>query len=161
MIVVSNTSPLVNLAAVGQLDLLQRLYDKVVIPQSVHDEIVIAGAGQLGAIEVATFDWIETRQVADRNLVASLQLELDDGEAEAIALAVELKADLILLDERKGRVIAARLGLRFIGLLGMLVEAKHRGLISAVRPIMNDLIGKAGFWIGQELYDYILQVAEE
>jgi len=99
--------------------------------------------------------------VADRNLVASLQLELDDGEAEAIALAVELKADLILLDERKGRVIAARLGLRFIGLLGMLVEAKHRSLISAVRPIMNDLIGKAGFWIGQELYDYILQVAEE
>ena len=161
MIVVSNTSPLVNLAAVGQLELLQRLYDKVVIPQSVHDEIVIAGAGQPGAIEIATFDWIETRQVAGRNLVASLQLELDDGEAEAIALTVELKADLILLDERKGRVIAARLGLRFIGLLGMLVEAKHRGLISAVRPIMNDLIGKAGFWIGQELYDYILQVAEE
>lgn len=161
MIVVSNTSPLVNLAAVGQLDLLQRLYDTVVIPQSVHDEIVIAGAGQPGAIEVATLDWIETRQVAGRNLVASLQLELDDGEAEAIALAVELKADLILLDERKGRVIAARLGLRFIGLLGMLVEAKHRSLISAVRPIMNDLIGKAGFWIGQELYDYILQVAGE
>ena len=99
--------------------------------------------------------------MADRNLVASLQLELDDGEAEAIALAVELKADLILLDERKGRVIAARLGLRFIGLLGMLVEAKHRSLISAVRPIMNDLIGKAGLWIGQELYDYILQVAGE
>ncbi len=161
MIVVSNTSPIVNLAAVGRLDLLRQLYGKVVIPQSVHDEIAVTGAGQPGAREVEAFDWIETKQVADRILVASLQLELDDGEAEAIALAVELKADLILLDERKGRVIAARLGLRFIGLLGVLIEAKHRGLISAIRPIMDDLIGKAGFWIGQELYQHILQVVGE
>jgi predicted nucleic acid-binding protein len=161
MIVVSNTSPIVNLAAVGRLELLRSLYGKVIIPQSVHDEIVIAGAGQPGATEVEAFDWIETRQVADRALVDSLRLELDDDEAEAITLAVELKADLILLDERKGRVIAVRLGLRFIGLVGMLAEAKHNGLISAIRPIMNDLIGKAGFWIGQELYDRILQVAGE
>ena len=129
MIVVSNTSPIINLAAIGQLDLLRRLYGKVVIPQTVHEEITRAGVEQPGSTDVETQAWIETRPVADQALVASLRLELDEGEAAAIALAVELSADLILLDERKGRRIAARLGLHPVGLLGVLIEAKHAGVI--------------------------------
>ena len=101
-LVISNTSPVINLAAVGQLDLLRHLYGKIVIPQAVYSEIVIVGTGQPGAVEVETLDWIETRQVRNRTVVTALQLELDEGEAAAIALAAELKADLILLDERKG-----------------------------------------------------------
>lgn len=81
MIVVSNTSPIVNLAAVGQLDLLRQLYDTVVT-QAVRDEIVIAGAGQPGASEVVNSGWIETRRVTDRTIVASLRSEVDEGEAE-------------------------------------------------------------------------------
>ena len=77
MIVVSDTSPIVNLAAIGQLHLLWSLYEQVYIPQSVHDEIVITGAGQPGAREVDTLDWIETRRVTDPILFASLQVELD------------------------------------------------------------------------------------
>jgi predicted nucleic acid-binding protein len=161
MIVVSNTSPIINLAVVGQLDLLRQLYGKVVIPQAVYTEIVVVGAGQPGADEVATSDWIETRQVVNRTAVTALQLELDDGEAEAIALAVEAGADLLLLDEALARAIAARFGLRFIGLLGCIVEAKKRGLVSAVRPIVDDLIGKAGFWIGRPFYEHVLQTAGE
>jgi predicted nucleic acid-binding protein len=161
MIVVSNTSPIVNLAAVGQLDLLRQLYGKVLIPRAVHNEIVIVGRGQPGAAEVETFGWIETRRVTDWIVVASLQLELDDGEAEAIALAAELKADLLLLDERKGRVVASRLGFKFVGLLGVLVEAKHKGLILAIRPVLDNLIGKAGFWISRDLYEHVLQAAGE
>jgi predicted nucleic acid-binding protein len=161
MIVVSNASPIVNLAAVGQLDLLRQLYGKVLIPRAVHNEIVIVGRGQPGAAEVETFDWIETRRVTDWIVVASLQLELDDGEAEAIALAAELKADLLLLDERKGRVVASRLGFKFVGLLGVLVEAKHKGLILAIRPVLDNLIGKAGFWISRDLYEHVLQAAGE
>jgi predicted nucleic acid-binding protein len=161
MIVVSNTSPIINLAVVGQLDLLRQLYGKVVIPQAVYTEIVVVGAGQPGADEVATSDWIETRQVVNRTAVTALQLELDDGEAEAIALAVEAGADLLLLDEALARAIAARFGLRFIGLLGCIVEAKKRGLVSAVRPIVDDLIGKAGFWIGRPFYEHVLQAAGE
>jgi predicted nucleic acid-binding protein len=161
MIVVSNASPIVNLAAVGQLDLLRQLYGQVLIPQAVHKEIVIAGRGQSGATEVETFDWIESRRVTDWIAVASLQLELDEGEAEAIALAAELKADLLLLDERKGRVVASRLGLKFVGLLGVLVEAKHKGLILAVRPVLDNLISKAGFWISRDLYEHVLQAAGE
>jgi predicted nucleic acid-binding protein len=132
-----------------------------VIPQAVYTEIVVGGAGQPGADEVATSGWIETRQVVNRTAVTALQLELDNGEAEAIALAVESEADLLLLDEEIGRSIAARFGLKCIGLLGMLIEARHRGLIAAVRPIMDDLMAKAGFWTGQALYERVLQAADE
>lgn len=161
MIVVSDTSPVVNLAAIGQLELLRQLYGAVVIPQAVHHEIVVVGAGQPGAAEVEASDWIETRPVTSQSIVASLQMEVDEGEAEAIALAVELEADLLLLDERRGRRVASRLGLRFIGLLGVLIEAKHQGLIPAAKPMVDDLIAKSGFWITRELYDRVLQAAGE
>jgi len=79
VIVISNTSPIVNLAAVGQLDLLQKLYEKVLIPQAVYREIAVTGAGQPGAMEVQTLEWIESRQVTDRALVAALCTEIDEG----------------------------------------------------------------------------------
>jgi hypothetical protein len=161
MIVVSDTSPLINLAAVGQLDLLRQLYQHVIIPQAIYDEIVVAGAGQPGAVEVKGASWIETRRLRDQALVNILLLELDRGEAEALALAAELKADLLLIDESKGRAIAARLGFVHIGLLGILVQAKQRGIIDAVKPLLDDLIAKAGFWIGAELYQRVLQAVSE
>lgn len=161
MIVVSNASPIVNLAAVGRLELLRQLYGKVVIPQAVHHEIVVVGAGQPGAAEVEASDWVEFCRVTDRTMVTSLQLEVDEGEAEAIALAAELEADLLLLDERRGRIVASRLGLKFIGLLGVLIEAKHRGLVPAIKPLLDDLIGKAGFWVTRGLYDRVLRAVGE
>jgi predicted nucleic acid-binding protein len=88
-------------------------------------------------------------------------LELDPGEAEAIALAIELKADLLLLDERKGRNIAARLGVRSIGILGILIDAKQNGYVPAVKPIMDRLIQDAGFWIRREVYERVLSSANE
>src|SRR5437588_8129610 len=145
MIVVANASPIINLAAIGRLALLEQLYNSIVIPQAVYHEIAVVGAGEAGATEVQTLEWIETRQVADPTLVAALQMELDKGEAEAIALAVQLKADLLLLDERRGRAVASRLGISSIGLLGLFIEAKHKGLIPVVKPLMDDLVMKAGF----------------
>ncbi len=160
MIVVSNTSPITNLAIVGQLDLLRQLYRRVVIPPAVRDEMV-AGI-RLGLIPHTDIPaWLETKQVTSRTAVLSLLSELDEGEAEAITLAVELGADFLLLDERKGRVVAARLGLQVLGLLGVLVEAKHRGFVHAVKPIMDNLIRKAGFWISDELYQRALLAAGE
>jgi uncharacterized protein len=96
MKVVSNTSPLINLAQIGQLNLLQQLYDQVVVPQAVYDEIVVAGAGQPGATEVETYDWIKVKQVTHQQMVTSLQADVDIGEAEAIVLAVELKYYLFM-----------------------------------------------------------------
>lgn len=161
MIVVSNTSPIINLAAVGQLDLLRQLYGKVIIPQAVYHEIAVLGTGQPGAMEVQTLGWIETKPVRNRTLAMALQAELDEGEAETIALALELQANLLLLDERRGRFVASRLGLKFIGLLGVLIEAKENDFISAVRPILDDLVTKAGFWVSQKLYTRVLQAAGE
>ena len=108
-----------------------------------------------------TLEWIETRAVANRALVTALQMELDEGEAEAIALAKELAADLLLLDERRGRVVAAHLDLRLIGLLGVRIEAKRKGCLPLVKPVLDDLVAKAGFWVSQQLYARVLLAAGE
>lgn len=144
MIVVSNTSPLINLAAVGQLDLLRQLYGQIVVPQAVYDEIVVRGAGLPGAAEVQSGGWIMCRSATEQNVVTALLSELDHGEAETIALAAEVHADLVLLDERMARRVAVRFGLKFVGLLGVLMEAKAKGLIPAVRPVVDLLRSQAG-----------------
>lgn len=161
MIVVSNTSPITNLAAVNQLNLLQQLYNSIIIPEAVYQELTNVGTIVPGSTEVQTLKWIQMQLVTDRSTVTSLQLELDDGEAEAIALATELKADLLLLDERRGYQIASRYGLQVKGVLGVLIAAKSRGLIPAVKPVLDDLIGIAGFWVTQPLYKRVLQITGE
>jgi len=161
VIVVSNSSPITNLAAVGQLAILHQLYETVFIPDAVYTELTTSDSAQPGGAEVQTLSWIQAKPVMDRALVTALQMDLDPGEAAAIALAVELKANLLLLDERRGRTVAARFGLRFVGLLGLLIEAKRKGCLAAVKPILEDLVMKAGFWVSQQLYTRVLEVAGE
>lgn len=156
MIIVSDTSPLNNLAAVNQLHLLHQLYGIVFIPEAVYRELTDPPSPVAGATEVQTLDWIQTRAVSDRTLVEALSNELDIGEAEAIALAVETKAEQLLIDERRGRLVAARLNLRYIGILGILVEAKSQGLIAEVKPVLDALINNAGFWVAEPLYNSVL-----
>lgn len=161
MIVVSNTSPIINLAAIKQLELLQYLYKSITIPQAVYHEIAVRGYAQAGATEIQTFHWFERHQVRDVALVRQLEQELDAGEAEAIALAIELRADLLLMDERRGRQIANQFGLTVTGLMGILLVAKQKGHLVAVKPLLHDLMTVAGFWIDQELYARILESAGE
>lgn len=161
MIVVSNTSPIINLAAIGQLDLLQRLYGTILIPQAVYHEIAVRGSGQAGATEVQTFQWFERYRVQDVVLVKRLEQQLDAGEAEAIALAVERQADLLLLDERRGRMLARQEGIAITGLLGVLLVAKQLGYLASVQPVLHDLMTKAGFWIDPELFAQVLKSADE
>lgn len=161
MIVVSNSSPLVSLAAIGRLELLHELYGTIIIPQAVHHEVVIQGLGQPGAVEVRTLDWIACRDVGDPDMVTALEGRLDRGEAEAIALAVEVQADLLLMDERLGRAEAARFGLRFVGILGVLIEAKGRGLLQRIEPILDELQQDAGFRVSEALRARVLQAAGE
>lgn len=156
-LIVSNASPLINLARIGHLDLLQAVYNELVILQAVWEEVVVAGAGQPGAEQVRQADWIRVRPVTNRHLVNALRQDLDAGEAEAIALAAELGADLLLMDERLGRETARHLGLRCIGLIGILVEAKHRGLIQAMKPYLDMLRDIAGFRIRDDLYQRVLE----
>ncbi|MEQ8538365.1 MAG: DUF3368 domain-containing protein [Coleofasciculus sp. D1-CHI-01] len=163
MIVVSDTSPLSSLAIVEQLSLLQQLYGKVIIPTAVATELANTEPEDSRVTAVLSLTWIETQSVTNRTLIETLQNEgkLDLGESEAIALSVELNVDELLIDERLGRREAKRLGLSIIGVLGVLVVAKGRGLISAVKPIMDDLILQAGFRVSDRLYTEVLQAAGE
>lgn len=161
MIIVSDTSPINNLAAINHLHLLNQLYGTVFIPEAVYRELTDPNFPVAGATEVQTFDWIQTRAVSDRTLVETLSNELDIGEAEAIALAVEMQADQVLIDERRGRLVASRLNLRYTGILGILVEAKSKGVIAEVRPLLDALINEAGFWVAEPLYNSVLQLVNE
>ena len=161
MIVISDTSPINNLAAIDQLYLLQQLYGTVFIPEAVYRELTEPSFPLAGSTEVQTFDWIETCAVINRTLVDSLSDELDIGEAEAIALAVEMEAEQLLIDERRGRLVAARLNLRYTGILGILVEAKSQGLIDRVKPLLDALINQAGFWVAEPLYNSVLRLVDE
>ena len=157
MIVVSNTSPLINLARIGHLVLLQHIFGKILIPAAVWQEAVMDGEGQPGAMEICQAGWIERLTVTNRQLVHSLGQELDPGEAEAISLAVEIKADWLLMDERLGRQTARHFDLGTIGLIGILKVAKQRGEIAALRPLLEQLRDIAGFRISQALFEQALQ----
>ncbi len=116
-----------------------------------------------GTLEVQAAAWLEVKQVVGRNIVERLKNEvrLDSGESEAIALALELGADLLLIDERRGRAEANRLGLRITGVLGILVEAKRRNLVVAVKPLMDALIATSQFRVSSNLYAQILAIVDE
>lgn len=161
MIVVSNTSPLTNLAAIGQFDLLRQLFGMLHIPIAVQRELSARGVDWPGAQEVATADWIQIHQVGNQTLTKALQLSLDAGETEAIGLALELQADLILLDEQDGRRAAQYLGLQTMGVVGLLVRAKQQGFLAQVQPQLDALRQQSGFYLSQSLYDHGLRLADE
>lgn len=143
MIVVSDTSALTSLLQVGLEEILPRLFKQVVIPGAVERELRRA--------HPILPAFILTIPVADCQLVARLCRELDQGEAEAIALMLERRGDLLLIDERKGRRVAQREGVRVIGLLGVLLEARRRGFIQSLREAVGKLRATAGFRISDAL----------
>ncbi|MEA5468181.1 DUF3368 domain-containing protein [Spirulina sp. 06S082] len=161
MIVVSNTSPITNLAAIGKLEILEQLYGTIIIPQAVYQELTDGGDLIPGSREVKTVKWIQIEHISNPEQVILLQERLDRGESEAIALAIELTADLLLLDEQLGRQVASEYSLVFTGILGVAIEAKHKGLISAVKPLLDDLINIAEFWINSQLYSRVLNIVGE
>lgn len=161
MTVVSDTSPITNLAAIGKLDLLAQVFGSVLVPDAVAAELLRGSEGAPGRVDVAKLDWVSVRQVGNQALVVSLALELDEGEAEAIALARQTNTDCILMDERRGRHAARKLGLKPLGLLGVLVLAKRGGLLAEVKPVLDSLIADAGFWIGRDLYEHVLSEVSE
>lgn len=163
MIIVSDTSPLSNLAIVGYLSLLQQIYNKVIIPQGVAEELRNASDEENLIAGVLSLDWIEVIPAKNLELISILRNNhnLDRGEAEAIALALELNADELLIDERLGRREATRLGLHITGVLGILLVAKRRRLIPAVQPVIDALMNQAGFRVSNQLYAAVLKAADE
>src|SRR5215510_15273407 len=157
MNVVSNASPLIALIRIGQLDFLRQLYGTIIIPEAVWHEVVVEGADQPGAEAVSPSSWIVWRTVTNRPLVHALRQELDAGEAEAIALAVEIDDALLLIDERLGRDTVRHFGIRYTGVVGVLIEVKHKGLVQALQPLLDALCNLAGFRVSEALYRRVLQ----
>ncbi len=159
MIVVSDTSPLCNLALIDHLWLLKAIYQTVIIPELVADELAVATNPAIP--NLLQLDWIQTQSLSDTAIATQLQQDrgLDAGEANAIAL--ELQADDLLIDERLGRREASQLGLSIIGILGILVIAKQRSLIPQVQPVIDALIHQASFRVSSQLYQRVLNLSNE
>jgi predicted nucleic acid-binding protein len=159
-IVISDASPLINLARVEQLDLLAVFYGRVIIPRAVYDEVVVRGQGREGSAEVQDASWIDVDDPQDDLAVQALAAELGMGEASAIILAQERRAMLLLIDEIRGRRIAQQLGLKVCGTLGVLARAKREGHVSSVRSVLT-LLRARGTWIGEGLYEQVLRLVGE
>jgi predicted nucleic acid-binding protein len=163
-LVVSDASPLIFLAAAGHFGLLRDLYGSVVVPVRVFQEVTQAQPSLPGAAEMrqAVADgWVQVRTPGATRMDGWLRSLLDEGESQAIALALELGAETLLVDESDGREIAGRLGLKPVGTLGVLLRAKRAGLIPAVKPILMELRQKHSFRIGDELLARVLTTAGE
>jgi uncharacterized protein len=161
LIVVSDTSPILNLARIGRLELLPLLYHEVVIPSAVYQELTASRKDLPPAIDLASLPWLIVATARDQKRVQEIREHLDPGEAEAIVLAIERHADLLLVDERRGRRTAIAAGLTVTGLLGVVARAKQAGLIVLAKPVLDELMHVARFWIGHELYAEVLAALEE
>ena len=163
MPVVSNTSPIWNLASIQQLDLLRRQCADVLIPPDVLDELQLeSGLPETLQIQRALdAQWIHVEPLKTAYLKQSLMLELDRGEAAAIALALERNIPRVIIDEADGRAAAKALGLHPMGILGILLRAKHEGVLPSVNEEMQKLRHDAGFFIAESLFQRILVEAGE
>jgi predicted nucleic acid-binding protein len=159
--IVSNSSPLMNLAIIGHLHLLKELFGKIVVTDQVWKELTVDGRGKPGAKAIEECDWIVIETIQTESLFRLLCKDLDVGEASVIALAVEKEADLILLDETDARNMAEIYNLRKTGLLGILMRAKQAKLIKEVKPLLSRLQIEANFWISSDLFHEILERTNE
>jgi uncharacterized protein len=163
MPIVSDTSPILALSAIGHLGLLQDQFGKVLIPRAVLAELKVETDFRgTDAIQLALDNgWLKVEEIQNKPLAKSLSLELHKGEAEAITLAMDLGVDMIVMDERIGREHARALGLKTVGILGVLLNAKKHGNIDSVSGAMKSLRREVGFFISEHLYQEVLKQASE
>lgn len=159
MIVVSDTTPLISLLKINRLDLLEKLFGKVLIPVAVFDELTVDKRFELEAKQIREKQFIIVRTIKNLESVSILKRAtgLDQGESEAIVLTDELKADLLLMDEAKGRSVSTQIGLKVMGTIGILMAAYEEQELTSdeVRKCIDGL-QRAGRHIGQRHYQMLL-----
>lgn len=160
MIVVSDSTVLIGLAKIGKLDFLRQVFSKISVPEEVFLEVAEKGAGKPGSKSIKDTQWIEVIPIKDKTQVDLLMVSLDKGEAEVLALAKQLGADLILADEGKARKSAIMAGYEVMGLLGLFILAKELGLIDKVRPLIAELSRKK-FRVSERVVSETLKRAGE
>lgn len=157
MKVICDTNIIIDLSKIHHLDLLRRLFDEVIIPNEVKEELLAGGGNRDEAdIKGAIGEWISIEPVEDIFAVENLQAHIDKGESACIILYKESDADLLAINDLKARGIASALGIKVIGTLGILLLAKDKGLIKEIRPLL-DKLRKIGAYISNSLYIRILK----
>jgi predicted nucleic acid-binding protein len=156
--VVSNTTPIISLLKLNQLEILRELYTEVIIPKAVYLEIE-NGKHKEYYQDLSKLSWIRIQKIQDK-LSLNYFLDLDAGEAEAIILANEIGADLIIIDEKLGRLYAKHAELKVTGTLGILLKAKNIGIIKNIKPLLIELTEK-NVWISNRLIDEICKLSDE
>lgn len=157
--VVVNATPIIALALLDRIPLLQLLYGTVLMPPAVQAEVMAGGARHIGVTELQHASWIKLTPLQDPRR-ADLLSDLDRGEAEVIALAQEINANLVIIDERLARRHAKRLGLPLTGTLGMLLKAKQKNLIRSVSPLI-EILQKNGIRLSEAVVAEALRLAGE
>jgi uncharacterized protein len=158
MLIVSDTSAISNLIQVELLDILHQLFGQIIISNAVYEELSEIDSQKL---YIDNLSWIHIETVKNQDFVHELENDLDKGESESIALAIELNADFLIIDELKGRKIAENLGIKIVGLLGSLLKAKEKGYLQTIAPILEKLSTQAGFHINPQLKAHVLKLANE
>jgi len=155
---VINATPLISLAIIDKLSLLDELFDEIYIPKTVFKEATIKWKRKADVIE----GWGNHRTLGttDVRAKASLELILDEGEAEVIVLAQEIKADLVIIDEDKARKIAKLNNLKCTGTIGVLLDAKREGKIFQLKPFLDRLIAEE-IYISDYLYNNAMVLSNE
>jgi len=152
--VIFNSSPLINLSKIKSLNLIEKIYGQVIIPEAVNEEVVISGKTKEnieGIIQLIEKDIVKIVKVKNRSLVKSFQMNLDYGESEVLALAIDMNASLIIIDEKEARQVADTYNLNKTGFIGILIKAEKLGLIDSAMDLI-DLAIKKGFRINKNLY---------
>jgi len=143
-VVIADSSCLIALCKIGELEILRALFGTVFIPKGVYEEVVIQGKGRAGSEEIKDAKWSKVENIKNKLAVKALKINLGEGESEAITLAIEKNADLIILDDLKARQTAEELSLTFVGTLALLQKAESKGLIKNFGKTLDDL-RNAGF----------------
>lgn len=157
-IIISDATPVIAFARIGNLKLLQQIVGEIIIPEAVFKELFEYKKADVKSIKQCK--WIKVAKVKSKNDVELLLPSLDRGEAEVIVLAKELKADLAIIDELSARKVAMTMNLPLIGTVGLLITAKKRGLINAVKPLLDEMISK-GIRYGEGFCKKILREVGE
>ena len=158
--VIVNSTPLIALCNIGRLDLLQKVYGRIVIPQAVFDEVTEKDDSACRQIKKRP-DWIEVKQISNNSQKQMYRAKLHDGEGEVMIVAQEPPtADLLIIDDNAAKKTAKFLGLHVTGTLGVLLKAKRMGLVEGIAPLIEDLC-KNGFYVDETVKAMALKQAGE
>lgn len=156
--IVSNTTPIISLLKIDKLNLLQKLYGEIIIPEEVYSEIE-KGKSKGYYVDLLKIEWIKIMKIEESEAL-SYFIDLDKGEAETIILANEINADLVIIDESLGRFYAKHANLTVTGTLGILLKAKKKGYLKEIKPLLSELQNK-GIWMSDKIINEVVKLSGE